>query len=523
MPRSQEAISNVPTRAVYALQLPTKWSFLLITVLSSFVSSATAANDTSSKRGCPSATFRPNIVATKEEAELKVLVPNISSLRQFVNCSDPENVRGFCIDVFENALSIVQSPSSSSTLSPNMSIHYTCFNFSSSPNATGPTYNDMVELVANGTYHAVVGDVTIGAHRLSRVELTHKYMESAVIVLAKVVQEESSPWLFFEWPFSARIWYTIVGAFIFIGIVISFFERNDHPEFTQGRISHRIQNIMWFTLETLVLLERESLRSGVARGVMLAWLFFVVLLSASYTAGLSSFFTVNNLSPPSQDLPSLRDTNLRIGYRRGSIVKDFLTQRFHIPEKNLVPIRMVPDFVSNLTKGPHQGGVVAIVDERPYANIILSALSSASCDFGITGPQLTQEGFGFGFNKERNLEAAFSIALMNLTESGCLRKLQDNAGMNATSKCSKESKAPSSKVTWKNSISLFIPLLGVLFICIMVQNVKRYFCLQRSYLIPNNEGPSVVVDDSSLHVHHPDITHRLHLGDIELHQYPYYF
>ncbi|MCO5603045.1 hypothetical protein L7F22_057188 [Adiantum nelumboides] len=143
----------------------------------------------------------------------------------------------------------------------------------------------------------------------------------------------------------------------------------------------------------------ESLKSSVARGVISAWLFFVLLLTASYTAGLSSFLTTTNLLPPIPNLLSLKDSRQSIGYRRGSIVEEYLTVRFRIPKERLVPIRMVPDFIKNLT----EGAVVAIVDEFPYANSILSTLSSSTCDFGIAGSRLSQEGFGFVSNLSLSL------------------------------------------------------------------------------------------------------------------------
>ncbi|MCO5579078.1 hypothetical protein L7F22_032930 [Adiantum nelumboides] len=334
------------------------------------------------------------MAASKEQAQLKVLVPNITSLRQFVNCSDPSRVRGFCIDVFERALSIVLPTSSSS---PNMSIHYSCFNFSPAPaNASpGPTYNSMVELVAKGEYDAVIGDVTIGAYRSSMVDFTHHYMESGVVILEKVAHDKAPPWLFFGWPFSLKMWCTIVGAFLFVGFLLFCFELGNNPEFTQGSIGQCTYKIAWFVIEALILLERDVVQSSLAQLVVVAWVFFVVLLSASYTAGLSSFLTASTLSTAAYDIISLKDSGQRLGYRRGSIVKDVLTTRFQIPLERLVPLRFVSEYVGNITKGPNSGGVLAIVDELPYVNIILANLSSTSCDFSISGPQLTQQGFGF--------------------------------------------------------------------------------------------------------------------------------
>lgn len=136
----------------------------------------------------------------------------------------------------------------------------------------------------------------------------------------------------------------------------------------------------------------DPIKSTTGQLVMVAWVFVVLLLTSSYTAGLSSILTANNLSSDTNDIITLKDSNKSIAYRRGSVVKDYLITRFHIREEQLKPIRATLDFIGNITAGPSSGGVIAIIDELPYANIMLANLS---CDYAITGPQLTSEGFGF--------------------------------------------------------------------------------------------------------------------------------
>ncbi|MCO5603046.1 hypothetical protein L7F22_057189 [Adiantum nelumboides] len=237
------AVALIPTVISSSAPLLLVKCLLFSVTLSSFATASAALHDAASLPRCPAASFNPNIVASKEEAKLKVLVPNITSLRQFVDCSDPARVRGFCIDVFEMALSILTP--SSDTCSPNIAIHYTCFNFPSTPTASGPTYNDMVDRVADGDFDAVVGDVTIGARRLSKVDFTQKYMESGIVILTNVAPEKLPTWLLFGWPFSFRMWSTIVGAFILTGLLICYLERDDHQEFSQGHITQRISNAVW--------------------------------------------------------------------------------------------------------------------------------------------------------------------------------------------------------------------------------------------------------------------------------------
>lgn len=420
-----------------------------------------SVNAANSVLGCPEARFTPRIVQNKAEAHLNVVVPNITSLRQFVDCSDPANVRGFSIDVFEKALSILIPENLS-----NMSISYTCFNFSST-NRAGPTYDDMIETVSNGTYNAVVGDVTVGAQRLSQVDFTQPYLESGIVILSKVIRQPVSPWILFGWPFTVRMWFTVFGAFAFTGLVLCLLEHNIHPEFKQGPPARRIDKIFWFVIEALILLQRESVKGSIARLVMVAWVLFVFLLSSSYTAGLSSFLTTNTLSSTTETITSLKASGKQIGYRRGSIVLNYLSTRFQIPTTQTTPLRNDEEYINNITTGR----VLAIVDELPYINVILSMLSS-SCDFQISRPQLTSQGFGFGFKKDSNLEPAFSIAILNLTESGCLQILQDRANMSGSSKCS--STLQTTQVTLKSSLVLFIPLISTSITCTIIYYVKQF-------------------------------------------------
>lgn len=436
--------------------------------------SVNAANCNTSVFEAP---FTPRIVQNKEEADLKVVVPNITSLRQFVDCSDPANVSGFCIDVFEKAFSILPKNLSKKSIS------YTCFNFPSEDSTSGPTYDNMIENVSNGIYDAVVGDVTIGAQRLLKVDFTQKYMESGIVILTKVTRQEVSPWILFGSPFTVRMWFTVFGAFAFTGLVLWMVEHNIHPEFKQGPLARRIDKIFWFVIEALMLLKRESIKSPIGQLIMVAWLLFVLLLSSSYTAGLSSFLTTNILSSTTQSILSLKASGKQIGYRRGSIVLDYLTIRFQIPMAQTTPLRTAADFINNITAG----AVVAIVDELPYANIMLSTLSSSSCDFQISGPPLTSQGFGFGFRKDLNVNwaAAFSIAILNLTESGCLQQLQDRANMNGPSKCSSSGSSQSTQVTFKSSLVLFIPLIATSSTCLIIHYVKRFW--QRRQPLPHTE------------------------------------
>ncbi|KAH7445429.1 hypothetical protein KP509_01G008400 [Ceratopteris richardii] len=318
-------------------------------------------------------------------------------------------------------------------------------------------------------------------------------MESGIVIITKVVQEKQSPWLLFSSPFSWRLWCTIVGTFFTIGLLLCYMERENHPEFTEGNISYRFGSILWFMMGALILFEREDLKNGSSRVLVMCWILFAVLVGSSYTASLSAFLTADNLSSSNIDILSLQDkgNGTGIGIRRGSIVKDFLKQRFGALRIPLVEMRTNSEFEHNLTSGK----VIAIVDEIPYASILLSDLSSSTCDFGIVRPSLTEQGFGFGFNKKRGLVKALSIALMNLTESGCLQKIQRKYRLDVNIPCSQDNNISIDKVGLRNSLSVFFPMLAFLGLCISAHCIKVY---RRKRTLT---GPiRSINDDSSVHI-----------------------
>ncbi|KAH7282481.1 hypothetical protein KP509_35G032300 [Ceratopteris richardii] len=422
-------------------------------------------SSSSQKDQCPENILAPKIVALKQDADLKVLVPNILSLRQFVNCSNRANVTGYCIDVFHAAIRALVD---SGSLPLNLSIHYTCFDFPSNLQDNNPTYNDMIELVANGTFDAVVGDITIGHDRSRLVDFTQKYMESGIVIIGKLEKSNVSPWTLFIQPFQSSMWGTILVAFASTGLLICYLESNDHPQLRQGNITHRIGNILWFIVEALILLDRHYFRRTSSRAIMIAWLFFAVLLGASYTAGLSSFLTYNDFSQMNLNILSLESMTEKIGYRKGSIVKDIISRRFNIADDRFVPLRTAEEFSYRLRNKVN--GVVAVLDEIPYANIILSDGKFLDCQYGVVDTELVQQGFGFGFYRKRDLANIFSIALANLTENGCLQNLTIQYGMNHESKCSSD--ASFSKVQWKSALTIFIPLLLILCVCVTAKYVR---------------------------------------------------
>lgn len=100
---------------------------------------------------------------------------------------------------------------------------------------------------------------------------------------------------------------------------------------------------------------------------------------------------MEQLSSPVKGIESLVTSNERIGYLRGSFAENYLTDELNIHRSRLVPLESPLEYEKALKDGPASGGVTAIVDERAYMELFLSA----RCQFGIVGQEFTKMGWGF--------------------------------------------------------------------------------------------------------------------------------
>lgn len=131
--------------------------------------------------------------------------------------------------------------------------------------------------------------------------------------------------------------------------------------------------------------------STLGRGVILIWLFVVLIINSSYTASLTSILTVQQLSSPISGLDSLKASDEPIGFQVGSYAERYLTEDIGISKSRLVALGSPEAYAKALQLGPSKGGVAAIIDERPYVEIFLST----QCTFRIVGQEFTRSGWGF--------------------------------------------------------------------------------------------------------------------------------
>ncbi|CAH9115824.1 unnamed protein product [Cuscuta epithymum] len=217
------------------------------------------------------------------------------------------------------------------------------------------------------------------------------------------------------------MWAVTAFFFIVVGTVVWILEHRINDEF-RGPPQKQLITIVWFSLSTMFFAHRENTVSTLGRAVLIIWLFVVLIINSSYTASLTSILTVQQLYSPIKGIESLKEGDDPIGYQTGSFAERYLVDEIGIHKSRLVPLGSPEAYAAALEKGPAaEGGVSAVVDERPYVESFLSS----QCKFRILGQEFTKSGWGFAFPRDSPLATDMSTAILTLSENGELQRIHD--------------------------------------------------------------------------------------------------
>ncbi|KAK1399850.1 glutamate receptor 2.5-like [Heracleum sosnowskyi] len=336
--------------------------------------------------------------------KLRVGVPKKIGFTEFVNVSVQEingsktyDVTGFSIDVFKAALELLP-----------VKHELEFFPFINASGGSNGTYDDLVSKL-NGSetpaYDAVVGDITIRAHREETVDFSLPYSESGVVMVVNAETDKlKNMWIFLK-PLSWDLWLTIVLAAIFIALVVRLLERRlDHQQ--------HLGMLVLFPLAALAFPERNMVGNNWARFVLVVWLFMAYIILQSYTANLSSILTVSQLRP-SADNPACA------GYQKDTFVEEILIKKRNIKQR--FAYTTMEEYDRALSKGCKNGGVDAIFDEIPYIKLFLHKYGSK---YVVAGPTYSTGGFGFAFPTGSDLVKPISKAILDVMENGTIQEIE---------------------------------------------------------------------------------------------------
>ncbi|KAI4367359.1 hypothetical protein MLD38_023104 [Melastoma candidum] len=387
--------------------------------------------------------------------QLRIGVPRRVSFQEFVKeVNGTDVVRGYCIDVFLAAIKRLPYALPYRFIMVGDGHH-------------NPSYDDLVNLVAEEVIDAAVGDIVIVANRTKVVDFTQPYIESGLVVVTSVRELSSSPWTFSR-PFTPVMWAVTALSFLVVGMVVWILEHRINEEF-RGPPRKQIVNVLWFSFSTMFFAQRVHPMSSLGRMVIIIWLFIVLIITSSYTASLTSILTVQQLSSPIQGIQSLITSEAQIGFQVGSYAKNYMIDELNIASSRLVALGSPEEYAEAL----ESGRVAAVVDEQSYIDLFLRN----NCRFSVRGEQFTKAGWGFAFQRDSPLAIDMSTTLLTLSENGELQKIH-NEWLSKKSCSSQASSTGSEKLQLKSFWGLFLVcgISCILAILAYLLSALRKFC-----------------------------------------------
>eukprot|EP01018_Ginkgo_biloba_P026530 Gb_20613 [translate_table: standard] len=412
--------------------------------------------------------------------KLRIGVPWEHGFQQFISVTQDAhnrtNVSGFCIDVFEAVLKRLDYDL------PHEYIPY------GTGNVTSGYYDDLVYQVNLGHFDAVVGDVAVLANRSKYVDFTQPYTETGLVMTVRIDKDESSdPWAFLR-PFTPGMWFTTCGFFFFTGAAVWLLEHRRNKHF-RGKPRKQVLTFLWFSFSTVFFTHREKVVSSLGRMVLIIWLFVVLVLVSSYTASLSSMLTVKQIVPEVQNVQSLINGKLPIGYRQGSFVGTYLEEQLGVDKSLLVPLSTVQEYAEALKRGPKSGGVAAVFEEQASA---FNLLLPTHCEYTTVGPTYRTGGYSFVFPKGSPLVSDISRAVLNLSESKDMQRIRDQ-WFKISKSCNTEgSRVDSNRLNLKNFWGVFLITGSVSLLALVFYFCRLVYRFARN--LPDHteeDGPSV--------------------------------
>jgi ionotropic glutamate receptor len=203
------------------------------------------------------------------------------------------------------------------------------------------------------------------------------------------------------------MWSTTGALFVFTGLVVWLLEHKFNDTF-RGKPKEQVTTFLWYSFSTLFFSQREKVVSSLARGVIIIWLFVVLILQSSYTANLTAILTLKQLQPTIQDVESLKSSGAFVGYQDGSFVDDYLVDQLGMDRTKLKSYSSSQEYADALSNK----SVAAIFDELPYICVFLSEKNG----FTIVGPTYRTGGLGFAFPKRSPFVSDISLSVLEISE-----------------------------------------------------------------------------------------------------------
>ncbi|CAF4096577.1 unnamed protein product [Rotaria sp. Silwood2] len=344
------------------------------------------------------------------------------------------------------------------------------------------TYASLGQLVEDGFYDIIVGDVTVTATRREKTGFSNSIFDNTLHIIMRKSPDIEIDLFAFMKPLSFKLWLLILGATIFASILIVLFEREENLVLQNRSIIILCIMSVWYTFGNLVGSDTDSFKAKTSAGRLLTAGLNVLCLAliASYTANLASDRTISksrDIISGIDDIKSGKISFNRIGVRVGTASEEYYLREISEGNRNYYPLKSRQETYDSLLNNIIDvsfldGGAAEYITNNIYCNLTLVGEGFEKGAFAV----ITPKQWLYGQDSDVNI--------LSLRESGDLDTLKIKWFQ--IKKCS-DSSETSSAIGIESLSGLFI-LFGVIyFLSLLLFAWKKQQHLCRNAELSHND------------------------------------
>ncbi|CAK9800338.1 Glutamate receptor ionotropic, kainate 2 [Anthophora plagiata] len=298
-------------------------------------------------------------------------------------------------------------------------------------------WTGMLGKIIAGEADLAITDLTITSTREGAVDFTMPFMNLGISILYRKPTKTPPSLFSFLSPFSAGVWWYLIGAYIFVSVVLFMIGRMcpaewnnpypciEEPEVLENQFTFK--NSLWFTIGSIMQQGSEIAPIGLSTRMMAAsWWFFCLIMVSSYTANLAAFLTVETLVSPFSNVEELaKKKTIKYGAKTGGSTLMFFKDSNYTTYKEMYDYMM--ENAEEVLPPDNDAGLKKVLWED-YAFLMESSsieyITERYCNVTQIGGLLDAKGYGIAMKKFSPYRHALNTAVLKLQQSGLITELK---------------------------------------------------------------------------------------------------
>ncbi|XP_047025331.1 glutamate receptor ionotropic, kainate 2-like [Helicoverpa zea] len=375
-------------------------------------------------------------LALKPGSKIRVVTKTGSPYFSVVDTPEGKVYRGYCVDLIDAIFKYIKETRKE---------HFE-YEFYIAP---GNEYGNQIEGTNKWTgiigelmdhkAHLGICDLTITSERNSVLDFSIPFMTLGISLLFREEDPEAPDRFSFIKPLSLDVWLYLATTYVIVSFVLLVCARmsqddwvnphpcNQNPENLENIWS--LYNCMWLTMGSIMTQGCDILpRAAGSRWIAGVWWFFALIVTASYTANMSTFLSNSRRSNVINDVKELSEQN-KISYGalyNGSTYRFFQTSNDTVYSKiwSVMNAAKPTVFTTSNLEGKDRvarsNGKYAFFMESTSIEYYIKR----NCTLKMLGSKLDSKEYGIAMPKNYGFKGKIDHAILSLQELGELEKLK---------------------------------------------------------------------------------------------------